>query len=183
VSTAAPDHRLSIDARGTHPPGVSSRDRALRAIVLAGLTVGVLDILEPIVFYGLRGVPPTRILQSVASGLLGSAAYTGGLRTAALGLGLHFLIAFAAATVYVAASLRLPTLALRPLIWGPAYGVAVYFFMNLVVLPLSAFRTRPMSLSGLVHGLIVHILLVGLPIALFASRHVGFIQARPSRTR
>jgi hypothetical protein len=146
------------------------RRGALQAIVFGGLAVGVLDISEPIIFYGLRGVAPIRILQSVASGLLGPAAFQGGLPTAALGLALHFFIAFVAATVYVVVSRRLPALVRRPLIWGPVYGIAVFWFMNLVVLPLSAFRTRPMTLSGVIHGLVVHIFLVGLPIAFFTSR-------------
>ena len=63
-------------------------------MLLGALTVGVLDILDAFVFFGIRGVPPLRILQAVASGLVGpAAAADGGLATAALGLLLHFLIA------------------------------------------------------------------------------------------
>jgi hypothetical protein len=58
-------------------------------ILLAAIVVAALDITEVIVFYGWRGVPPTRILQSVAAGLLGRSAYEGGRNTALLGLALH----------------------------------------------------------------------------------------------
>lgn len=143
----------------------------MRGILVGGLIAGALDITAAIVTNGWRGVPPVRVLQSVASGLLGSPAFQGGNATAALGLLLHFLIALAAAAVYVAASRRLPALVRWPLLWGPLYGVAVYFFMSLVVVPLSAapFRIR-LDPPDLATGLIVHMLCVGLPIALAARR-------------
>lgn len=41
-----------------------------RAIAYGGLTVGVLDGLDAVVFFGLRGVPPLRIFQAIAAGLI-----------------------------------------------------------------------------------------------------------------
>ena len=49
--------------------------RGRRAILWGTLAVGTLDALDAIVFFGLRGVTPLRIFQSIASGLLGRAAY------------------------------------------------------------------------------------------------------------
>jgi hypothetical protein len=109
----------------------------------------------------------------VASGVLGRGSFDGGLRTAALGLAIHLLIAFTATAVYVVASRRVPLLARRPFLCGPAYGVAVYFFMQYVVVPLSLVRQGTFSLRGLVQGLAVHVLAVGLPIALSARRARG----------
>ncbi|HET8647044.1 MAG TPA: hypothetical protein VFO85_16225, partial [Vicinamibacteria bacterium] len=91
--------------------------RDVRAILLGGLVAGTMDITAAILLYARRGVPPLRILQSVASGLLGRAAFTGGVPTAALGLALHFFIATTAAAVYVLAARRLP-LARWPLVGG-----------------------------------------------------------------
>ena len=140
------------------------------AIAWGGLVAGVLDILDPIVIHGLRGVPPIRILQSVASGLLGPDAYSGGWPTAGLGLGLHFLIACTAAAVYVLASRRLRVLVTRPIVCGLAYGLVVWAVMRFGVLPLSAFRTGPFTVDWmLVNALGIHMLGVGLPIA-FAAR-------------
>jgi hypothetical protein len=53
---------------------------------------------------------------------------------------------------------------------GAAYGLAVYAVMNYVVLPLSAFpqRAGPATLV-LALGLLVHVVLVGIPIALCAK--------------
>ena len=144
-----------------------------RAILAGGLAAGALDITAAMVIYGLRGVPPIRVLQSVASGLLGTDAFRGGLATAALGTALHFFIATTAAAVYYAASRRLTVLVRRPVRWGLLYGVAVYLFMNLVVLPLSAVPKRPFAVGMAAIILVVHMLFVGLPIALAVRRYAG----------
>jgi uncharacterized membrane protein YagU involved in acid resistance len=133
---------------------------------------GVFDILFAFVFYSLKGSTPLRILRSVASGLLGAEASQGGLGTAALGLVLHFLIAFGAAAVYYAASRALKLLVRRAVVCGLLYGVAVYLFMNFVVLPLSAIPFKPTyPLDVLLIGLAGHMLLIGLPIALAVRRY------------
>jgi uncharacterized membrane protein YagU involved in acid resistance len=99
----------------------------------------------------------------VASGALGRTAYTGGLTTAALGLGLHFFIAFSVFTLYYGASGRLPALVRHALVLGPLYGVAVYFVMQFVVFPLSAIGPVLHRLPGMVDGIVTHIICVGLP--------------------
>ena len=147
------------------------RSRAVRAIVWGGLLAGVGDITFAFVVSGLRGVGPVRVLQSVASGLLGEAAKDGGLATAALGALLHFLIAFIWATVFWLLSRRLRVLVQHPVVCGLLYGVAVYFFMYFVVLPLSAIYFKPShELSAILLNSAGHALLVGLPIALAASK-------------
>ena len=150
----------------------AARLRWSTAVVSGGLVAGVLDISDAIVTWGLRGVPAGRILQSVASGLLGRASYDGGFATMALGTFLHFFIATSAAATYVAASTRLPVLVRRAVPCGLAFGLAVYLFMNYVVLPLSAFpgRSNAFSWSAFAHGVIGHAFLVGLPIALLTRR-------------
>jgi uncharacterized membrane protein YagU involved in acid resistance len=148
------------------------KSRASRTILWGGLVAGVLDITYAFVASGLRGVGPVRVLQSVASGLLGAAAKEGGLATAALGLLLHFLIAFAIATVYYLASRRLGLLVRRAVICGLLYGIGVYLVMNFVVLPLSAIYFKPTyPLAVLLPGLVGHMLLIGLPIALITRRY------------
>lgn len=114
---------------------------------------------------------PVRIFQSVASGLLGSAAFKGGAPTAVLGLCLHFFIATIAATVFYLGSLRLRLLVRRPVVAGAAYGVAVYLFMNHLVLPLSAVAKRPFVLSTALGMVAIHIACVGLPIAFIVRRY------------
>jgi hypothetical protein len=130
----------------------------------------VLDITAAFVVYGLRGSTPLRILQSIAAGLLGAAAFKGGLPTAALGLLLHFFIATTAAAVYYAASRRLDVLLRRPVVSGVLYGVVVYVVMNYVVVPLSAIGRRPVLSPLAAVIVVVHMVCVGLPIALVVRR-------------
>jgi len=144
---------------------------AARAIAWGGSLAGVLDITAAFVVYGLRGAAPIRILQSIAAGLLGPAAFRGGLRTAVLGALLHFFIAFVAAAVYYAASRKARVLVQRPFISGVLYGIGVYLFMNYVVLPLSAAPKGRFVLSMALVVVIVHMLCVGLPIALAVRRY------------
>ncbi len=152
----------------SHVRAVAPRWR--EAIGWGGFTAGVLDIIAAFVVGGSTGVAPTRVLQAIASGLLGRDAFEGGLATAALGLFLHFVIAFGAAAIYYAASLRLPVLIRRWLVCGLVFGLAVFFFMQHVVLPLSAFRISPNRELFPVEGLLIHALGVGLPIGFFTWR-------------
>ncbi|MBA3318441.1 MAG: hypothetical protein H0T50_10175 [Gemmatimonadales bacterium] len=139
-----------------------------RALLFGGLTVGVLDALDALIIFGLRGVPPARVFQGIASGLLGRVAFEGGLATALLGVLLHFFIAFVVVAIYHASARRLPVLAFRPWLVGPLYGLLVYAVMNLIVIPLSAIAPGPRSAGALLNGLLIHGFGVGLPAALSA---------------
>jgi hypothetical protein len=139
-----------------------------RAIAIGAFAVAFLDGLDAVVFYGLQGASPVRIFQAIASGLIGSQAYRGGLRTAALGGLLHILIALVIVVVYFLASSRVPALARQPFVWGPLYGVAVYIVMNFVVLPLSAGGASSHPVPVVINGILIHLFGVGLPAALAA---------------
>jgi hypothetical protein len=143
---------------------------AMLALLGAGLTCGILDITAALVVYGFFGLKPMRLLQGIASGLLGPRAFSGGLATALLGLLCHFLIAFGAAAVYLVASRAVEFLIEHPAASGVLYGVAVYFFMNRIVLPLSAAARRPFSFQMMIVGVVIHIFCVGLPISLSVRR-------------
>ena len=143
--------------------------RPARGILLGGTLAGVLDILAAFLISWPR-VPPVRVLQYIASGALGPPAFRGGVATAAAGLVLHFVIAFAAAAAYVAASRRWRLLLARPVACGIAYGVVVYAVMQLVVLPLSRVDEghADVAVGRADDG--IHIVCVGLPIAFAARR-------------
>jgi hypothetical protein len=139
-----------------------------RAIAWGGLTVAVLDGLDAVVFFGLRGVSPVRIFQAIAAGLLGSASFQGGLCTAGLGLALHLLIATTIVAVMCVAARMIPALLRRPLLTGCAYGVGVWLMMNFVVIPLSAIGSRSLTAPIVINGLLIHLVGVGIPAVLFA---------------
>jgi len=151
----------------------------LAAILSAGLIAGVLDITSAIVLTLIYGGTPTRMLQGIASGAIGrDAAMAGGSGTALLGLAFHFLIAFTATTLYYLASRGLPILVERPFVFGPLYGIAVWLFMQFVVIPLSRIKPRPFTVRSVVTQLLIHMILVGLTIALVLRR---FMTSGPER--
>ena len=129
-----------------------------------------MDITAAFVTAGLRGASPTRVLQYVASGLLGPGSFQGGAASAALGLLVHFLIAFSATTVFYLVSRKMAFLTRQVLVAGVLYGVAVYLVMYWVVTPLSAVRRGPFSWNATIVAVLTHIFCVGLPIALSVRR-------------
>jgi uncharacterized membrane protein YagU involved in acid resistance len=137
----------------------------METITLAGLLAGALDITATTTLMRLQGMPPERLWQGIASGALGTSAFKGGKRTAAVGLFFHFLIAFIVAAIYYAISLSLSILTARPILSGILYGIVVHVVMSRIVLPLSAAPEREFSLKAFLTQLIIHICFVGLPIA------------------
>lgn len=142
------------------------------AILWGGFIAGAIDLTYAIVFYGLRGVPPIRIPQSIASGLLGATAYEGGAATAALGVFLHFVIAVGAATAFYLLSRQFRFLVQKPALWGPLFGAGIYFFMHFVVLPLCAnprFHSTALTVPA-VCDFAVHVIFLGPSIAFAVKR-------------
>jgi uncharacterized membrane protein YagU involved in acid resistance len=142
----------------------------VQAIFWGGLVAGILDAVDGVIAYGTQGLNPIQVLQYIASGALGQSAFQGGLATDALGAAFHFSIAWVAAAVFVLASRRLEILKTHAVPAGLLYGAAVYFFMNYLVLPLSAVAPSTFHLGLFLNGVIGHALFVGLPISLFAQR-------------
>jgi len=154
-------------------PISTNSPNVLLAIFWGGLACGIFDISQAMIALRLHaGLSPARVLQSVASGLLGKAAYQGGAKTAVLGAFLHFFIAFSWAAIYFIASSRLAFLTASPVISGLLYGEFVWLVMTCVVLPLSAIHRWPpvWNAAAIITGPIGHTVLVGLPIALAVKR-------------
>ena len=142
------------------------RNGSLRAIALCGLVAGTLDISDAFLFYGVRShVAPGLILKSIASGLLGKAAFAGGLGTEALGLGIHFFIATCWAALFCLLAARMGWM-VRHAVWaGLWYGLVVYAVMNFVVLPLT--RATPQHQHGvvLVNAILALMVCIGMTVA------------------
>jgi uncharacterized membrane protein YagU involved in acid resistance len=143
-------------------------------MVVAGLVAGTLDIAYACIFWSIKAnVSPLRIFQSIAGGVLGDASYKEGMSSAALGFALHFLIAIAMAATYFVAAIRFQALVRRPFVFGCLYGLCLYAFMNYVVVPLSAAAPGSTDRLWTTLTVLVHMLLVGVPIALLARRATG----------
>ncbi len=146
-------------------PGLTGRRSALLAIGVGGGIAGTLDLLQACILFGWD------IPLVIAGGLLGRDAFHGGAGTYVLGVVLHFFIACSAAAIYYGASRKLDFMTEHPLVCGLFFGAAVEDVMRLIVLPLSALHSRgPYKLHDLILGLLVHMVVVGLPISFSVRR-------------
>lgn len=138
------------------------------AAVAAGLAGGTADILTAFVIY--RPATPERILQAVASGLLGPDSFDQGWTSAAIGAVCHFAISVIFAGLFVVGAGYAPVLLRKPILSGLTFGVFVYGVMNAIVVPLSLApeRTTPPDLMTLL-GLFAHALF-GIALAVTAAR-------------
>ena len=141
------------------------KHNTILAIAAGGLIAGTLDLAQALILFS-KKVP-----LAIAAGLLGPRAFHGGAGTYILGVLLHFFSACSAAAIYVAVSRKLGFLTEHPLVCGLFFGAAVELVMRLVVLPLSALQAKgPYTYQELVLGLVVHMVVVGLPISFSAWR-------------
>lgn len=150
--------------------------KPVRAIILTGFIVGALDIASAIILTLYYGRTITRLMQFIASGLLGKSAFEGGMPVATLGLVLHFFIAFSVVIVFYFVRQRFAFAYAHPIPSGIFYGLIVYAVMNLIVLPLSAAHPR-YSLSGILIQIGIHMFIIGLPTA-FLLEHFSGISKR-----
>ena len=132
--------------------------RQFPAILVGGLAAGVLDLVYAIAVYSPE--KPILVPQFIASGVLGLTALSGGSQTALLGIALHFLIAFGAASVYYLASRKFTIMVRQAYLCGLIYGALVYGFMHLVVVPLSATPKGPTHLVYQTFEFIEHLSLI-----------------------
>jgi hypothetical protein len=171
IANKSEGEREAIGMSGGSAPWPSEQRNALSAIAAGGLIAGALDLTQACILFGWH------IPLLIAGGLLGPRAVHGGVATYLLGVLLHFFIALSFAAVYYAASRKLVFLAEHPLVCGLFYGAAVEVVMGYIVLPLSALHARgPYELHDVIQGLLVHMVVVGLPISFsvrqFANRGV-----------
>lgn len=143
----------------------------MAAVLLGAVILGTLDLIFVFSFWGaLRGIAPERILQSIAAGVQGKAAYDGGASSAVLGTACHYFIATMMVLAYYLASLRMRTLIDHPLRHGLLYGLVLYGVMTYVVVPLSnAPQPTKVYLPWMVASIIMHAVF-GVLCAWFARR-------------
>jgi hypothetical protein len=154
-------------------PGFATEMNMLRPILLATLIAGTLDLLSAFVFAGMAGMAPAGVLRFVASGPFGDSVRDGGPGWALAGIAVHFAIMACMVAAYMLAAPRLPALLRHPIPAGLAYGLGLWLIMYWLVRPLRwPDMPLPHTLWGISNQLFSHCLLVGLPIALVAARHL-----------
>ncbi|HXW74175.1 MAG TPA: hypothetical protein VEK10_05115 [Steroidobacteraceae bacterium] len=140
---------------------------ALSAVLLGGIVAGTIDIGAACLISG-HGV--IHILQTIAGGLLARRSFSGGMPTALLGLALQELMGVIIAAVYVAAARLARGLNPHWTAAGMMYGVVIFFVMNYVVVPLSAWKHWPTFSAAKFLANMAAMLLFGLIVAFFARR-------------
>ena len=80
------------------------------------------------------------------------------------------MVGVAATLIGMSGAVGLPAFFILAIGSGALYGVIVFLFMNLVIIPLSAMPKISFTLSGVMTQVLIHIFCVGLPISLAASR-------------
>jgi uncharacterized membrane protein YagU involved in acid resistance len=143
-----------------------------KAIFIGGLIGGALDLAFALSFAALYEVPPVKLLQTVASGAFGNAAFSGGRTMAAAGFAIHFVLSLLWAALFALLAARIEPLRKHAIVGGALFGVLVFFTMRLVALPLSAYP-RPVSFNmpASAYDLLSHMFLFGVPIALAYRRY------------
>lgn len=137
---------------------------------IAGLAAGSIGMIPVWLLQSSRGVGIIPQMQLAASGVIGIAAYDG-LGGVLLGIVMHFFVSIVPAIAYAFVAWRLPRIGRLAWVSGPFLGLVVFFFMGLVVLPLSAFTTpENMPAMPFVPALLIHMFAFGLPIALVVRK-------------
>jgi uncharacterized membrane protein YagU involved in acid resistance len=145
--------------------------RTFSAILSGGLIAGAIDIGAASLISG-RSLG--YIMQVIAGGLLAKATFEGGAGTMVLGFVLQELMGVLIAGVYVVfAKALLPAWTRRWVLSGLAYGVIIFFVMNYVVLPLSAWKSVPHFTAYKFAANMAAMLVFGLIVAFFARRLTG----------
>jgi uncharacterized membrane protein YagU involved in acid resistance len=148
--------------------------RAAVAALAAGLVAAAAEMVIVIPAQASLGVPPVRVFQFIASGLLGKAAFASGAFGVAVGVAAHVLISLAAAAIYVVALVRVRSLARRPILGGAIYGLLIFLAMTFVIVPLSRIGAQPLPPPVLAAvSLAVHLFAFGVPLALVATLLLG----------
>lgn len=116
--------------------------------------------------FAMEGVTMGGVLRAIASGVLGADAFKGGDPVALLGALLHYSILWVAGVVFVLAGRSWPMVFQQPLISGAAFGIGVFLMMKVVVKLSRAPFSMSSDIEQLVRNILVHILAVGIPMAL-----------------
>jgi hypothetical protein len=141
---------------------------AWQAVLLGGFIAGTIDVGAASLIIGRD---PVFILHVIAGGLIGkAAAFSGSVGTAALGLSLQWAMAILIAAIFVFGRRFVPILYRNSIVSGLGYGVIVFFVMNYVVVPLSAYHRMPHFTVASFAENMAAMLLFGLIISYCAKR-------------
>ena len=154
---------------------LTNRSSLLRPIALGGMFIFISQLIHSWIVPSLiQKTPFIVVLQYIASGALGMAAFEGGIATALLGVFFHLIISFVIAGVFILSASRNPLLRRYAIAGSLLYGFGVFIVMNMVVTPLSATPPLPVpTIPWLIENILELILVVGLPLGILVRRNAN----------
>ena len=151
---------------------IKKSDSLVKNISLTGFIAGTLDIMTAmILFYINTGNDPQIVLKYISSAILGPQAFKEGLEIVFLGLVLHYIIAYSFTILFFMLYPKISFLSKNKYVSGIVYGVIIWMIMNLAIVPFSRANQAPFDLKGVITGVLIIILMVGLPVSIMANRY------------
>lgn len=164
----------------SNPPGVRPAVKLADAVwitLFAAIAAGSIDLVYASSFAD-EGVTMAVVMKSIASGLLGAEAFKGGASIAVLGALCHYGILWVAGAIYVLAGRFWPIVFQRPVISGAVFGIGIFIVMKIVVTLSRAPFSVYSDLEQIVRNLLVHVVLIGIPMAIIIV--VGLTRSGPA---
>lgn len=139
-----------------------------KAILITSFIAGTLDAFAAVLMNLKTG--PVKVFQFIASGLFGKQAFAGGWWMVALGVLMHYFIAFVFVWLFFAGCKALKLKGEKIIFIGVAYGMIIWAVMNLAVLPLTKIPRVPFNWRSAINGAVILMLAIGLPAGVAAFR-------------
>lgn len=149
--------------------------RLLKTLFVTALIAAILDLSGAIVNYMIshEGNFPKKILEYIAGGIYGGSALDGSVGMNITGAVLHFIIASIWTVLFFILYPKIKFFHRSIWINAVVYGFIVWSVMNLIVLPLSAWKAPivPFKLDTAIRAAIILMICIALPIAISAKRY------------
>ncbi|RYU94622.1 hypothetical protein [Emticicia agri] len=143
-----------------------------KVILLTGFIAGSLDLTGAIISSTILNRKfPSKIFHYIASGVFGKEAFSGGNSMILWGLLFHYIIAYAFTFFYFLIYPKIGFLHINRIASGIFYGAFVWVIMNRIVVPLSNVTQGPFNITQAIVGMVVLMLMIGLPIAFNAHKY------------
>lgn len=141
-------------------------------IIKASLVTGSLDMLFALAnAWWSAGVTPERVLQFIASGLLGKNAFQGLPAIAFLGLAIHYFIAFCWTVLFFLMYSTFKNIIRNKFLQAVLYGFFIWLVMNLLILPVTRTPQQTFYWLDAFKGAAILIIAIGLPLAYLAPKY------------
>ncbi len=151
---------------------LSFNKKLLKAIVIAWLVAGTLDISSAIISFSINtGANILQLFQYIASGIYGKPAFDGGIPMALAGLLFHYIFALIWTIFFFLIYSKIKLISINKFLVGFLYGMFVWVIMNLVVVKLSRTPKFHASTGHIIANMLYLIFFIGTPLSLLAKRY------------